>query len=299
MADRNIGNQTSPVYCALVMVTVLGLSLAAAWMLCKTTGGRARQARTILADIRKTGLDKLIGPAGREQWFLQKSAGRTVGWKYFSIQSDGQTVTGLTADIQKSPDRQLGQWEAWTLNNGADRGSYLAGKLAGKNKIELAQNTSINLSGARVQIRQLFDSSWKSSGGLAPDTYIPEGLMELVACRVGQLKANAVFKTVINNIVTPDDRLHFVSVLMEYAGQPEGVGGGWEVRLEFTVSDQPSKPRVYSFAPDGRLVKSMIDDIVEEAVDKAKVLAVFPEADDIVNAIGQTSPRKEPPELPQ
>lgn len=286
MSEKKLPHQTSPVYCALIMVTVLGLSLAAAMLLCKVKNAGVQQGRAILADMCKAGLDKFLPPAAGEQWYLLKEDNQIIGWRCCLIRNDGGNLAGLAAEVHAKAGEQAGQWEVWKLDNNASAGDYLAGDLRNSDRIIGSQNTEISLAAGRVQAKQLINGSWMYSHNDRPDSYIPEGMMEIVARQVGKLQTRAVFKTILNPYPPAGSKTSFISVSMEYVGQSEGIDGA-DVSIEFSIPGMPSEPRIYSFASDGRLVRSKIADVVEEYMDKSKVLAAFPAAQTIVKALGQ------------
>ncbi|MCD4825976.1 MAG: hypothetical protein K8S55_15400 [Phycisphaerae bacterium] len=283
---------------SLILLAILGGSVAIAAWLANHRGEPVRQGIEILDEIRKEGLSS-YWPATQEQlqWFLIRKGQVNVGWRVvYRRKLPGETSDFGGGMIFYSSDGPKSRHAAskWRLTNDANKGLYtsMEGLLSRPPHLRAQSFTRIELLGGELKNGKLPDGEifvtqrmgqhkHDSHAGM-PGNYIPEGLTQLVLRQVAQRQTHAKFKIIIDSQPPDQGRIIFFTQEMEYIGpatnHPTAVIV--ETRL-FTPSGQAMDVQLYTIEPNGKILKRTHGNIEEVAVSQEEVVKAFPEAEQI------------------
>jgi len=198
----------------VVLLLVLGVSVAAAWWLVYSRSRPYGRGGEILRQIRRDGLKK-YWPAPHQRWYLFTHKGVHAGWRYVARRPnkaggfDGWTIhyesaTGLLA------------WEHWQLNADATRGEYVAGTLAA-HRIE--PDTRISLEDGKISAMQTIkEEPYRSSAEAVPE-YLPEGTLPLARHLVARGGGEAKFRLIHNRVPPNGGVTRFVTIAVKDEGK--------------------------------------------------------------------------------
>jgi len=203
---------------AAVMGVLLLVSVGVAGWISHSRQAASDRGGDIMAEIRQAGLPHFWGEGTRE-FYLMRHNGETVGWRAVLRRPVGDGYRGF--DMHATAEGATA-WESWTLHNDLRSGTYVAFGPSSTVRGLLAK-TEITFTAGQIEVTEtllaLAGGGRASRPGLPPrpgpsprleavdrhtsrtdvgDNYLPEGSLPLVARRVGEHKANASFKIVMN-----------------------------------------------------------------------------------------------------
>jgi hypothetical protein len=245
---------------SLVLLALLGGSVATAWVLSAHYGREARLGAEILDTLRKEGLTERWGDQPLEQWYLIRQAGRPTGWKRISRQPVENGYVGQISqwNISQNPAERYGV--TWQLSNDMQRGHYDAQTFQlivtpGGVRSHQSSETAIDLQAGRVEVLQQMGKGLFQSTGRAPENYIPEGTLELVLAEVARRKETAEFQMIIDSIPphTPGGEPTFLTLTASWRGPAQTVPKGSRIVTTTGLRGQTFSQNVYIFDADGAI----------------------------------------------
>ena len=243
-----------------VMLVVLALSTAGAWLVQETLGAAARRGARILADIARRGLSHYWGGRSDVRWYLGTDAkGRPHGWRLTTRKADGDYYAGQ--DILRTAQ---GTYQShWRLAADASEGKYASGTAL----LRGAQpDIMIVLTHDRVEV----DKGLGPSGvARRPDSYIPEGAFPVVLSLTAAGGRPAKFKMIIDQVAVIGGQVHFITLVVS----PQGAD---RVRASFTVLGKKPETTIYHLGADGGIeaIEYPDDRLIYKRVEAAKLLGV-------------------------
>lgn len=243
-----------------VMLVVLALSTAGAWLVQETLGAAARRGARILAGVARTGLSHYWGDRSDVRWYLVTDAkGRPHGWRLTTRKAVGDNYAG-----QDIPRTAQGAYQStWQLAYDASEGTYASGTaLLGGAQPDI----TIVLTHDRVEVVTRFGASGL---GPRPDNYIPEGALPLVLSLTAAGGRPAKFKMIIDQVAVIGRQVHFITLTL----MPQGAD---RVRASFTVLGKKPETAIYHLGADGgiEVIEYPDDRVIYKRVEVAKLLRV-------------------------
>jgi len=201
----------------------------------------------VIAEIRQNGLDHYWGDESSIAWYLRTENTRVVGWRaVVRRRREGGEFEGL--DVHYDNRRSDNGWEYWTVDGGATRGRYEAGRwkhVVGSAHLVRDINTKIILAEGRVK---LWQKAHGQSEAPTPENYVPEGLLDLACYLAAGRKDKAQFALVFNTQPPDNGVTQFGRIRVDKA---EALKNGPRVTIQTGKSLQKRKMR---FDDNGRLV---------------------------------------------
>jgi len=196
-----------------IMLGVLLLSIATAWIIAQSRGGAAIRGSELLAEMRRKGLPALWGTESVDIWLVAfDPKDRPVAWEHITRQPADRFYGG-TLELGNSDGRIL--HESWRLNANATEGIYQSTSLGqqGWNKI------TISFKNGQVSILQDGHPPTVASSP-APADYVPEGVARLLMFLTSQRGETVGCRMVFNSNATTAGQVNFSSVSLV----PDGPG---------------------------------------------------------------------------
>lgn len=286
----------------VVTITVLLLSTGAAWLFVLARSSATNRAKSAMTDsgdealgqIRNQGLDHYWGSGTqrREDWYLLYSdrSRSPEGWRAVIRwrEPDG-THKGL--ELQ-SP-QGVWRWEYWQLNGQGTAGHYEAGGVStrpGSPHLQKKTITKIILDQGRVELHQ----PGRVSEAAVPESYVPEGMLDL-ACFVAMVRGSDAEFRVIFNDDPPDGKVvRFGSATVT---DIRHVQRGVEALVTKTNVRGGSGKRMLLFNQAGLLVGTTVDSIREQRVARDTIVRIFRNAnyvEDVFTAVTASATRPKP-----
>jgi len=255
-----------------VMVAVLGVSIAIAWVLAGIRGAPTRTGAEIMEQIRRDGLAAHWRHRPPEQWHLISAGEKPIGWRAAlmrSVPTGG--FEGLDVKFRVLTNTWQVQWETWTLDAYATEGKYRAGIIVPRQGRPLAGvDTVIALREGRVLVDQ---AKFGHSEADAPANYIPEGVRDLAVYLAAQGGEPAGFRMVFNEMPPSGGRVQSGRILVE---DMVSSADGWQV----TVRSSGGSEETVSYDNRGQVVRRQHDGgkFAERPAELKEVVAAFPAA---------------------
>ncbi len=251
---------------AAIMAVVLVGAVAAAWLMERAGQRRVDAGAKVIADLRSKGLADGWPRELRIDWYLTRVSAKPVGWRALARwRTDDGDLAGT--DIMVYP--EVFVMEQWVLSPDMSRGEYSSVEQAGRG----AGTTDILLEAGIVTIRQ--DSGRRASLP-APANYIPEGALNDVVRRSGQLADDAQFSIVFNERFRQRGTFDFDTIRVRRLGRTED--GGLRVRRIDTGGGRTLHTD-YEFDKDGRILGTATGGSSMTPVSAEKVTKRYEDAD--------------------
>ena len=253
---------------AMVMLTLLALSVGGAWWLQHRAEGGIAGGKAVLDEIRRRGVAAFYGQDRSQQWMLGYESGPSpVGWRLQVLQTDGDTFVGRLR--QEFPWERLNVQETWRLNADATAGDYES--LVTRPNSPVGAQTAISLAGGKVTVQQLYPRFRGKAAAEAPVNYLPEGTIPAAVQVVAEQQARARFRLIYDQI-DHTRGIQFRNVTLEYIGT-DRTQEGQELRRVRESGDGGES--VYELDPSGRIVAIHSKSTRWLAVDEDEVRAAF------------------------
>jgi len=244
---------------AVVMLGVLVLTVAAAWLLVQTRGAGIDRGANLLADVRERGLSAFWGEQPHEAWFLFTSAdGEPLGWRRslrIRVQDGylGEDQAVLTNGTQ---------WrEGWQITDDALVGRY-SSALESPNLPSGFLKVGIDLREDRVYVSS--SAAGEPAASPAPANYVPEGLLDLALYLAGRQDGGVDLDTISNIAAVHAGRVRFVTIQVKASEEGVRVSG---------------PDRIYRFDESGELqsLRHVDDESQWLRVSRDELAELFPE----------------------
>lgn len=214
---------------SIVLLAILGVCSAVAWVLAWHKSTPARNAREILAAIRRNGI-KSYWPdnAQRQQWFLIHRDGKITGWEMEYHQAGPSGAGGGFERRLNNAKSQLRISARWRLNNNAEEGEYQSQRVMLSPPRADVGEAKIVLRSRNLQVVQNINGHGFSSTTATPDNYLPEGLMPLAIREVARRRSRARFEMVQDAqppAQSQGEKTPLFSFELRYAGKDSHSGG--------------------------------------------------------------------------
>ncbi|MBN1942478.1 MAG: hypothetical protein JW849_04200 [Phycisphaerae bacterium] len=214
---------------SLVLLAILGVCSAVAWVLAWHKGAPARDAREILSAIRRQGIKHYWPQNARQQrWFFIRREGNVVGWEMHHRQAGADGAIGGFVRRENAPHKQVRLSSRWRLSNDAEQGEYHSQQVVLQPPQVKVTEAAIELRDRNLQVNQNIDGAGFSSTTAIPENYLPEGLMTLAMREVAQRQGRAQFKMVLDNqkpSPPTGGQTPLFSFELRYVGQDPSTGG--------------------------------------------------------------------------
>ena len=246
---------------SLVMLCVLLISIAAAWMVTKSRGSSQEKALEILRNIRTQTLSAIWGSGDVESWYLGRGGDEgIVGWRRTTRKFTGDQYEGTLYHA----DRNLRVKSTWALNPTATTGTYLSDLVTPQGRLITQiefQDGVVSISSNLLRVRV---------HGAAPPEYIPEGLDSAVYLLLARDQEQASFRMVFDNEPVLGSRLNFRPVTVR------GEGGD---RVHWTTRRRGSET-IYQFDSQGLIerIEFPTERLIYDRVNSEEILKHFPDA---------------------
>jgi hypothetical protein len=182
---------------SVVLLAILGVCSAVAWVMAWHKSTPARNAREILSVVRRRGL-KSYWPESvrRQQWFLIRRGETIVGWEMEYHQAGPSRAGGGFERRMKIDTGQLRLSARWRLSNNVEDGEYQSQRVVLSPPRAEVGEAKIVFHGRNLQVYQNINGVRYSSTATAPENYLPEGAMPLVIREVARRRGRARFEMV-------------------------------------------------------------------------------------------------------
>jgi hypothetical protein len=264
---------------SLVLLGLLGVCVAVAWVLVQHEGGPAREAIDILAEVRKAGLAEYWKEkTEKRQWFLLRRGGKIVGWQMTSRRPDDSGFSGSM--VRKTIDQQI--QVKWELSDDLRHGTYesqavssisLGGRRPGVQTVRAV----LVLEGSHIKVQQNVGGNVFQSSGRTPDNYLPEGMGELALQIVSMREAHARFSMILDNASPKVKTPRFFTWDVRYVGPSELSRGASTVETTLLGLRDPDS-HITVLDAEGNIIRQMIGGTEIQAVTGKDVLKIFPNA---------------------
>ena len=182
---------------SVVLLAILGVCAALAWVLAWHKSAPARDGREILAGIRRQGIRQYwTQNVQRRQWFLIRRDGNVVGWEMEFRQAGPD---GAGGGFERRTNVNTGQERIsarWRLTNNAEEGQYQSQRVEFSRTRAEVSEAKIVLQNRTLQVYQNIDGVRYVSTAAASENYLPEGLMPLAMREVARRQGRARFEMV-------------------------------------------------------------------------------------------------------
>jgi hypothetical protein len=214
---------------SIVLLAILGVCSAMAWVLAWHKSAPARNAQEILAAIRRRGI-KTYWPenARHQQWFLIYRDEKITGWEMEYHQAGSNGAVGGFVRQNDLSTRQVRISTRWRLSNNAEKGDYQSQHVAWNPPQAEVGEAKIELRDRNLQVVQNINGKRYSSSAAAPENYLPEGLMSLAIREVAQRRSHARFEMVQDAqppAQSKGEKTPLFSFELRYVGQDSHSGG--------------------------------------------------------------------------
>lgn len=214
---------------SVVLLALLGVCSAVAWVLAWHKSAPAREAQGILAAIRRNGI-KSYWPENvqRRQWFLIRRDGQIVGWEMEYRQAGPGNAGGGFERQTNGQKKQIRISSRWRLSNDSEHGEYESQRLEYLLPQSKISQAKIVLQNRTLQVFQNIDGARYISTAAAPENYLPEGLMLLAIQEVARRKTRARFEMVLDESPpgkSQGGQTPLFSFELRYIGVDAGIGG--------------------------------------------------------------------------
>ena len=264
----------------LVLFAIFVLCIGAAWWLGSYRGRALARGEEIIDEMRQTGLHAAWPDQAWAGWFLISRGGRNVGWQVrFRQPRPGGGFAGGEMRVELSATGPMRLTSRWLLNDQASAGTYLSDvSILSRSGTVLLRRAMYS---ARIHLEQsLLDVQQHIHGGKyvsqadEPAGYIPEGTMDVVLGLVARYKTTAKFRMILDSQPPEGEWTQFVVVELAYRDDIKPLSPGGSV-VQVTIAKQK---QLYFLDKTGLVEKQTSDQSQELAVTRAKVLAEFPDA---------------------
>jgi len=243
-----------------VMLVVLALSTAGAWLVEQSLGAAARRGTRILAGMARTGLVHYWGGRSDVRWYLGTDAdGRPHGWRLTTRKAVGDNYAG-----QDIPRTAQGAYQSnWQLAGDASEGTYAGGTALLRGG---QPDILIVLTHDRVEAATRSGSSGAAS---RPDTYIPEGALPVVLSLTAAGGRPAKFKMIVDRLAVGGGQVRFITLTLTPLGADR-------VRASFTLPGNKPETAIYHLGADGGIeaIEYPDDRVIYKRVEVGKLLRV-------------------------
>ncbi len=227
-----------------VMVGVLGISVAMAWVATWSQKDSAYSGADLISKLRSDSLERYWPLVSTERWMIGVASPTTpVGWEMLSSRPDpqggfsGQQVAGAETVSHKSN---------WTLSSDLSRGDYTS-VVFDKNDKELAK-TRITLSDIQISIVRQAGQKQTSASSARPKNYVPEGALSLVLSLVAQRGQAVTVKMIFDEYSIASKKIRFADVRLIPLGgnvvRMEGVLRGLPRTASYHIDSQHNISRL-------------------------------------------------------
>jgi len=264
----------------LVLFVIFALCVGAAWWLGSYRGRALARGEKIIAKMRQTGLPAAWPGPARARWFLISRGGRNVGWQVrFRQPRPKGGFAGGEMRVELSATGPIRLTSRWLLNDQASAGTYLSdvSVLSRSGTVLLRRamySARIHLEQSLLDVQQHIHGGKYVSQADEPAGYIPEGTMDVVLGLVARYKTTAKFRMILDSQPPEGDWTRFVVVELAYRDNIKPLSPGGSV-VQVTIAKQK---QLYFLDKTGLVEKQTSDQSQELAVTRAKVLAEFPDA---------------------
>ena len=250
---------------AVVVLAVLVVSVAVAWVLGALADRRVKSAVAILAAVRRDGLAKHWPERPRLDWYLSHAGDEAEpsGWRAVirGRVDNGREDNGLFAGMIVHVSGREYQVEEWVLNADATSGKYAAHMGVGRPLPDTSITLEKREDGEKREDREKMDVTVTPYGGKrlpgrgeAPKNYLPEGTLELAVALVAAGRGNAQFALVFNGSPNVGGRIEFGTVRMRYAGKGPTRQGKETRRVRVGFGGRRQDEHEYEVGPDGEVL---------------------------------------------
>ncbi|MCD4699311.1 MAG: hypothetical protein K8R91_01910 [Phycisphaerae bacterium] len=197
-----------------LMLAVLVASVGIAWLLDRRSSGRVRAGTKIIHEIRDKGLGHYWSDELQIDWYLIYSKGNAIGWRA-STRAKSADKTFIGVDVEVVP-RQYSSHEIWTLNADVTVGTYHADFRKADSQ---GSRTDISMSDGVVRVVQHVPGRRVTASAQVTENYLPEGTLSLAVRKASEMRANAQFAMVFNEILNRGKIVEFGTLRLRYLGR--------------------------------------------------------------------------------
>ncbi|HDZ21716.1 hypothetical protein LCGC14_0284770 [marine sediment metagenome] len=226
----------------VVLAALLASSIAIAWAYAEQISAPRRRGAEFVADLHRMGLKQML-PDTSARFYLHKREA-VVGWRAAlgGYRPDG-TYEGLDIVLRQiSEGNAAGQWERWRLDDSANTGYYVAGGFRFREgQWEVIPTTWIKLAGPRVLVQQNIKGRAFRSAADVPDSYLPEGTMDLALRAMRGQARSRQFNFIDNSIPPTGGKPQFIGLKLRDITEETPLPAGTVAAIESSIAGQPKE----------------------------------------------------------
>lgn len=214
---------------SLVLLALLGVCAAAAWLMAWHKSSPSREGQDILATIRQKGI-KSYWPQNvqRREWFLIRRGEKIVGWEMEYRQAGPDRAGG---GFERQTNTAAGQERIsarWKLTNNTEQGQYQSQSVKFSRMKASVTEAKIALQEGRLEVLQNNNGAHYASTTPVTENYLPEGVMSIAIHEVAKRKTQARFDMVEDESYPEESQggqTPLYSFELRYIGQDTRTGG--------------------------------------------------------------------------
>ena len=226
----------------VVLAALLAGSIAIAWAYAEQISAPRRRGAEFVANLHRTGLKQMGGDTSARVYMHQ--AGPIRGWRAAlgRFRPDG-TYEGLDIRLtQIAEGSAVGQWEKWRLDDSATTGYYVAGEFHFiKGQCVVIATTRIELAGPRVSVVQQLQRVVLRSAADVPDSYLPEGTLDLALRAMRGQERSRQFNFIDNSIPPTGGKPQFIGLKLRDVTEETPLPAGTAAAIESSIAGKPKE----------------------------------------------------------
>ena len=206
---RNDPPPAKPVLLSCLMIGLLALSVALAWLTTKPKKNLTQAGAEIISQLADETLNSYWGDEANEEWFIGLKHQRfPVNW---SMRSRKKTPGDIFAgEISGGVSGVPASKAEWRLNADLSGGLYLA-RVYDRNRDVLSE-TQTTLTEKKITVARAVGDQRLLGHADRPPNYVPEGSLPLVLALAARDEKTAEFKIMHDSSAISDGSLNFVTV---------------------------------------------------------------------------------------
>ena len=193
----------------VVMVGILAVSVAMAWLTTKAKKDTSRDGAEIISKLIDDTLEGYWTGSRRDSWFIAlRQDAKPIGWQK---RSRGRESEGMFSGSVIDGSTGVARYESsWWLSPDLSEGRYVARGFNDKNNMVV--ETQITISENEVTVVRSIRGQKLAATAARPDNYVPKGTLPLVLRLVAARGREVTVKMIVDKYAIMHGAVNFVNV---------------------------------------------------------------------------------------